>query len=109
MADDHIYEMTDNNCYSSMTTKRGNAVATALSAAKQHDIATDTVPSFSRKRFWILALAVLFNFLLLIAITAVLSHYQTKMNTELKKDIQQSFAIGSNISGPPGTDACKGA
>ena len=87
-----------------ITTKRGIATASTQSAGHQHGTAAKSVPSPSKKHFcWIVALAVLFNFLLIIAVAAVLSHYQTKMATKLNEEIDEGFTRRSNISGPPGT------
>ena len=93
--DDPIYEMTDNECYSSITAKRENAVDTG----HQHDRAVEPAPSFSKCYRWTVALAILFNFLLIIAVAAVSFYYQTKM--------AEGFTEGlcTNFSRPPGTCA----
>ena len=99
------YEEISNACYSSFSEEKEKAVANPQSSKSKQDIVAVSVPSHSKKCCcWIAALAILFNFLLIIAVGAALSHYQMKMATK----INEGFTGRSNISGPPGTGACWG-
>ncbi len=100
MAEKHNYEMTDNECYSSLTAQREKAATSTQSAGRQQGTAAETAPSSSKKYYrWIVALAILFNFLLIIAVGAALSHYQTKTATD---EASKGFTGGSSGSGPSG-------
>ena len=108
MSDNHIYEMTENDCYPTLMKQQENTMSQYHGKGAGSTIGHP--PSNQSKWFRVivvLVMAILLNFLLIIGVGAALFYYQTKMAseiTEINQEINQGFMGGerSNTSVPPG-------
>ena len=103
MAESSIYELTENDCYSSLTKQRENTATSTMGMTR----VSTTGHSSSKCFHAIVVLAILLNFLLIIGVGAALAYYQTKMASEVKEINQGLVSRLSNGStsgpaGPPG-------
>ena len=97
MTENHIYEMTENECYPTLTKQQGNAATSTMATTA----GSTSGPSQSMWFRVIVVLAIFINFLLIIGVGAALFYYQTKMAFDINQGLTNGLS-NRNTSGPPG-------
>lgn len=109
MDENHIYEMTENECYPQKNLQWHGHTTTCNSA-------TPVTKVVNSKKSWkcfsaVLAVATLFNFLLIVGVGTALFYYETKTAFEVRQLNQNLIGKPMNSSGllgPPGAQGPPG-